>query len=496
MTSKNYKLLEVKLQKIADINYATALLHWDKETYMPKKAAALRSQQLSTLSELGHSLFTEKSTGILLNKLEKENLNETLEANVKRTKEDYDKMIKLPGSFVAESSMLSSKAFHAWIEARKKNDFKIFEDPLDKLISHKRKEADLLGFSDHPYDALLDLYEPGLTVSTLNRLFKNVREQLVPFVAELRSKKQIDTNFLFLKYPSDKQWNFGIDILKNIGYDFDAGRQDISEHPFTINFGSTDVRVTTRIDEYDFSNMTWSCIHEGGHALYEQGLPIDQYGLPCGSAASLSIHESQSRLWENMVGRGKNFWKFHYPKLQKIFPKNLSNISLDHFYKAINHIEPNYIRTEADELHYHFHVMIRYEIEKSIMEGLIKTSDLRDYWNARYKEYLNVDVPSDLEGILQDIHWSHGSFGYFPTYSLGSFYAAQFYEKAKADITNLEKQIESGNSSELLHWLRNNIHAHGRKYLPNELCKQVTGSELSLDPFMDYVKLKYSEIAI
>lgn len=494
MATEKYNILAEKLRKIADINYAAALLHWDKETYMPPKGAENRSRQLSTLSEMGHVLFTEESTGTLLKQLADADLDTDQKINVSRTLEDYNKMTRLPSSFVAESSRLSSEAFHAWIEARKNNNFKLFEPSLDKLIEHKKKEADLLGFKDHPYDALLDIYEPGCTISFLNKLFTDVRARLVPLVAELRSKNQTDNSFLFLQYAHDKQWAFGLDVLRNIGYDFEAGRQDISEHPFTINFGSTDVRVTTRVDEHDFSNMTWSCIHEGGHALYEQGLPAEQYGMPCGSAASLAIHESQSRLWENMVGRGRPFWAYHFPVLQQIFPENLKNINLDQFYKAINHIAPNAIRTEADELHYHFHVMIRFEIEKSILEGKLKTSDLRAYWNAKYKEYLNIEVSSDKEGILQDIHWSHGSFGYFPTYSLGSFYAAQFYEKAKTDIRDLDKMLEEGNCAPLLQWLRSNIHLHGRKYYPNELCKIVTGSELSLEPFMNYVNKKYSSI--
>lgn len=496
MANNKFQELKDKLTRIADINYATAVLHWDKETYMPEKGMANRSRQLSTLSEIAHKLFTEKSTGKLLNELQSASLDETDLINILRTAEDYEKMVKLPGSFVAKSSELSSLAFQAWIEARKMNDFKLYEKDLDNLISHKRKEADLLGFKNHPYDALLDLYEPACTVGFLDNLFQDVKTQLVPLVAALRSKNQVDRSFLYLNYPKDKQWEFGLSILKTMGYDFQAGRQDISEHPFTINFGSTDVRVTTRVDENDFGNMTWSCIHEGGHALYEQGLLAEQYGLPCGSAASLAMHESQSRLWENMVGRGSSFWQYFYPQLKKAFQNNLQSIDNQHFYKSINHIAPNTIRTEADELHYHFHVMIRYEIEKSIMEGTLKTSELKDYWNAKYMEYLNIEVPSDKEGILQDIHWSHGSIGYFPTYSLGSFYAAQFFEKALKDIPNLNVQISKGDCSQLLKWLRENIHQHGRKYLPEELCTKVTGQKLSLEPFMEYIRNKYADICV
>jgi carboxypeptidase Taq len=276
-----------------------------------------------------------------------------------------------------------------------------------------------------------------------------------------------------------------------MGYDFNRGRQDLSPHPFTISFNPYDVRVTTRVDENDFANMTWSCIHEGGHALYEQGLNPDDYGLPVGSAASLAIHESQSRLWENNVGRSKAYWTFQYPKLKKIFPDNLKNVSLDNFYKSINSVKANLIRTEADELHYHLHVMIRYEIEKEIVSTKITAKEVRELWNEKYKEYLGVKVTKDSEGILQDVHWSHGSIGYFPTYSLGSFYAAQFFNRASNDIPTLKSEIEKGNSSSLLHWLRENIHKHGAMYDAEDLCKKVTGEKLNFQYFMEYVKDKY-----
>jgi carboxypeptidase Taq len=279
-----------------------------------------------------------------------------------------------------------------------------------------------------------------------------------------------------------------------MGYDMQAGRQDLSEHPFTTSFNPLDVRVTTRVDENDFGNMTWSCIHEGGHALYEQGLPTDQYGLPCGEATSLGIHESQSRLWENNVGRSLNFWQFRYPELQNTFPGNLRTVSLHDFYKAINKVQPSLIRTEADELTYHFHIMIRYEIEKGLMDGSIDVKELKDIWNKYYQEYLHVKVPDDVHGILQDIHWSHGSFGYFPTYSLGSFYAAQFFAAAQKQVPGLDESIAAGDYQPLLNWLRTNIHPYGRFYTSNELCERVTGKPLEFSAFMEYANKKYSGI--
>src|ERR1700677_4001078 len=299
---------------------------------------------------------------------------------------------------------------------------------------------------------------------------------------------------MYLHYPKDKQWDFGIDLLKQMHYDFAAGRQDISAHPFTTSFNPKDVRVTTRIAEDYLKSMIWSCIHEGGHGLYEQGLPDSEYGLPSGEAVSLGIHESQSRLWENMVGRGLPYWKANMKTLHKYFPENLHQIGPEHFYKAANIVTPSFIRTEADELTYHFHILIRYEIEKALMEGKLQVKDLPAYWNARYKEYLGIKVPNDAEGVLQDIHWSHGSIGYFPTYSLGSFYAAQFYATAKKEIKGLENKIENSNMLPLLEWLREKIHKHGKYYSAEELCKKVTGEKLNFNYFMDYAKDKYSAL--
>ncbi len=493
--SKIYKEYIERMQSIADISYGAALMQWDMETYMPEHAAQRRGGQISTLTSLAHKKFCSSKTGKLLKKCRKfKHLGDDHMVNIIRTLEDYDKAVKLPSKFVAELSEASSKAYMSWIEARQHNDFGLFSSSLQKLIGLKKKEIEYIGYKSHPYDALLDTYEPRCTVDFLDKLFVEVRKELVPFVANIRSKPVIDNSFLHRHYPKDKQWEFGIYILKQMGYDFKSGRQDISEHPFTINFGPEDVRITTRIDENNFANMTWSCIHEGGHALYEQGLPSGEYGLPSGSAASLAIHESQSRFWENMVGRSKDFWVSNYPYLQSIFPENLADVSLDQFYAGINKVQASPIRTESDELHYHFHVMIRYEIEKGIFDESLKLDDLKEYWNAKYKDYLGLDIQSDKEGILQDIHWAHGSFGYFPTYSLGSFYAAQFYKTASLELPTLQKEVKEAHFENLLEWLRSNIHIEGRKYLPHELCKKVTDEDLDFKYFMEYATIKYGEI--
>lgn len=493
MTDYNhYKEL---LQKIADVNNAAGVLNWDQETYMPVNGAEMRAQQLSTLSGISHELATSEGLGTLLNKLSFDSsLNEKQKRNIKRSLKNYNENKKYTTAFVKELSRTISETFQAWQKAKENADFKLYAPQLEKLVRLKREECNLLGYQDHPYDALLDQYEPGAKTADLEILFAAVRSQLVDFIKQIASKPQNSDNFMFQHFEKQKQWEVGMDLLKQMGFDFRSGRQDLSSHPFTTCFSSKDVRVTTRIAENDFHEMIWSCIHEGGHALYEQGLPISEYGLPSGEYISLGIHESQSRLWENNVGRSLNYWKFNYPKLQNVFPDQLKNVSVNDFYKAINIVKPSLIRTSADELTYHTHVMIRFEIEKALIEGSIDVIDLPAEWNKKYKLYLGVDVPDDAKGVLQDIHWSHGSFGYFPTYSLGSFYAAQFYFFAKKEIPQLEKEIENGNLKPLLEWLRQKIHQYGKFYTAEELCVFISGEKLNFSFFMNYAKEKYSEL--
>ncbi len=496
MTDKTYDNYVKEMQRIADLGYATALLNWDKEVNMPSKGAGIRTRQVATLSGLAHERFTGDSFSSIIKELSgrKNDFPQQQKRNIELTAKRHDRATKFSTEFVERNSRAVSEAYMAWLKAREANDYSVFKNALGNLIEIRKEEAEIIGYENHPYEAHLDQFEPGGTVPHLDELFKDVKEQLVKFVKELREKEQVEFEFLHHHYDKDKQWDFGIEVLKLMHYDFDAGRQDLSPHPFTTNFAPTDVRVTTRIHEDNFGSMTWSCIHEGGHALYEQGLPLDQYGLPVGSAVSLGIHESQSRLWENNVGRSLPFWKAHYGLAQKYFPENLGSKTAEQFYKAINKVEPSLIRVESDELNYHFHILIRYEIEKGLMEGTYSVEGLDQVWNAKYKEYLGVEVPDDKRGILQDIHWAYGSIGYFPTYSLGSFYAAQFFRQAEKDIPGLVGQIEEGNTSNLLTWLRENIHRHGSLYSADELCKRITGESLNFKYFMEYAKKKYEGI--
>lgn len=494
MGYQNYK---ERMTKIADISYATALLSWDQETYMPEKGAAFRAQQIATLSTMAHGLATNDELGKILNELNSNapgSLSEKEKRNAARSLKDYNKQKKYSTEFVERLSKTASECFQAWQKAKKENKFSLFAPLLSTMVDLKKQEAELLGYEAHPYNALLDQYEPGATVAALDILFKDVREQLVKFVKQFAGAPQPDDSFMYKHYPKDKQWNFGLELLKQMHYDFEAGRQDISIHPFTTSFNALDVRVTTKILEDNLKSMIWSCIHEGGHGLYEQGLPSADYGLPSGEAISLGVHESQSRLWENNVGRSLPYWKANYKSLQNLYPENLGKVSLEQFYRAMNRVEPSFIRIEADELTYHFHILVRYNVEKKLIGGEITVKELPEYWNACYKEYLGIDVPSDDKGVLQDIHWSHGSFGYFPTYSLGSFYAAQFFHRANLEIKGLEKLIEQGNLLPLLQWLREKIHRHGKFYSAEELCTQVTGEKLNFKYFMDYAKNKYSAI--
>ena len=488
----NYNQYKSYLQKIADIKYASAVLQWDQETYLPKKGNDGRGRQIATLNELAHEQFTDSKLGDLMNELLLSGkLGDHEKRNVTLSLEDYNKSKKLPSKFVRRMSETVNKSFHAWVQARRENKYGIFEGPLQEIIELKKQEADFLGYENHPYNALMNDYDKGLTTTIVDKLFSDLQPQLSKILNQITEQPQSDDSFLYQHFNKTTQWDTGIEILKRMHFDFDAGRQDISEHPFTTNFSSKDVRVTTRVAENDFGNMLWSCIHEGGHALYEQGLPDNEYGMPLGEYCSLSIHESQSRLWENCIGRGKAFWQYNYKLLQENFPVQFKNIIIDEFYNAINKVQPSLIRTEADEVTYHFHIMIRYEIEKLLIDGSITAKDIPSYWNEQYKKYLGITVPNDLQGCLQDVHWSHGSFGYFATYSIGSLYAAQFYSTIKNLYPNIDEEVSLGKTLKIWNWLKKNIYSYGRYYSSEDLCKHATGESLRSNYFIDYLQNKY-----
>ena len=484
-----------RMQKIADVKFSAAVLQWDQETYLPPKGVESRARQLATLTEIAHEWFIHPQFGQILEELHsRQDLADDQQRNVALSLEDYNKQKKFTPAFVRRLSEASSRCFHSWLQARTANSFAIYSPELENMVQLKKEEADLAGYEQHPYNALLDQYEKGATVSLLDKVFNEVRQPLKDLLDRIGACPSVDDGFLRGDYPKQQQWDFGMSLIRQLGFDFDAGRQDLSEHPFTTNFNNRDVRITTRIDEHDFRNMTWSCIHETGHALYEQGLPSEYYGLPLGEYASLSIHESQSRLWENNIGRSLSWWQTIYPRLRAVFPQQLNTVSPEQFYKAINKVQPSLIRTEADEVSYHFHVMIRYQLEKQLIDGNLAVAGIPAWWNEHYRNWLGVTVPDDKKGCLQDVHWSHGSFGYFPTYSLGSFYAAQLFAAAKDHVPSLEQSIGSGDTTPLLCWLRENIHRWGRRYTSEELCRKATGKTLEISYFLTYLLDKYNNI--
>jgi carboxypeptidase Taq len=494
-TKQLYEEYREHMRRLADIRAALALMQWDQETYLPAKGAGFRAQQIATLSETAHELATSNKLGSLLETLENASgLNEKEMKNISLNTEDFARQKKYPAAFVRKMSETVSKSFNAWNLAKKGNRFSLFEKELAELVVLKKEETEILGYADHPYDALMDEFEKGCTVKLVDKIFGNMLPKLREILEKIQVAMTPEDSFLFKSFDKKKQWDFGMRIIAELGFDFEAGRQDLSSHPFSTSFNKYDVRITTRIDEHDFSSMLFSCIHETGHALYEQGLPESEYGLPSGEFASLGIHESQSRLWENHVGRSRAFWKFHYPLAVEEFPESFKGISEETFYKAVNKVTPSLIRTESDELTYHFHVMIRYEIEKMLITGDLKTADIPACWNEKYKKWLGVDVPDDQRGCLQDVHWSHGSFGYFPTYSLGSFYAAQFFASASKNDLQMQDKMEKGNTTGLLQWLKQRIHASGRIWNSEEICKKATGEPLNVQFFLDYLLDKYGKI--
>ncbi|MEI8279580.1 MAG: carboxypeptidase M32 [Bacteroidota bacterium] len=499
MSHKNSRDLYLEYQTISrkatDLQFASAILGWDQEVYMPAKGFPYRGRQLATLASQAHELMTsDKYQSVLQELVTRKDLRGDEQINVRLSLEDLEKNKKLTPEFIEAITTQSSFSYDAWIQARSKNNYSIYAPQLEKMVALKRQQADMYGYEHHPYDALMDEYEKGATVAMLEPVFTMVKEQLPCLLKKIEDAQQVNDAFFDQYYPKQQQWDFSIEVLKKMGYDFEAGRQDISEHPFTTSFAPTDVRITTRVDEHNFASLLWSSIHEGGHALYEQGLPEKEYGMPICNATSLSIHESQSRLWENCIGRGLSFWKYFYPILQKSFPDALGKVTTENFFKGMNKVMPSLIRTEADEVTYHFHVMIRYEIEKSLIDGSLQFKDLRDAWNSMYKKYLGITPVDDKTGVLQDVHWCHGSFGYFPTYSLGSFYAAQFFEHAKKEMPTLIQEIEQGQLGNLLLWLRVKVHQHGRRYRSEELCNRITGRGLDFSSFMHYVNDKYAHV--
>ena len=492
-----YEELLERLKDIDLVNQIGGLLGWDQEVLMPPKAAKLRAEQLSWVSKTGHEKLTHPRIGELLNILEQEeNLNETQKGNIRLTRDSYNKATKLPTEFVAEMAKHKSKSQISWTEARAKNDFSLFRDDLVKMVEMSRKKADYLGFQEVRYDALLDLYESGLTVSKVDPLFAELRNNVAPLVKKVVENGKIPE----MSWVHDNNWNkegqekLSQSISESIGFDFSAGRRDASTHPFCGGPNPDDVRWTTRYDESDPFGSLYGSMHETGHGLYEQGRPRDLDFQPAGSANGLGIHESQSRLWENQVGRSKEFCEWALPLWKKYFPKQMENVSAEDLWRSVNFIEPSLIRVEADEATYNLHIMIRYEIEKMLIAGEIEVDDLPDIWDDMYEEYLGIRAPNRTLGVLQDIHWSFGAFGYFPTYTLGNLYSAQLLTAARKKLPNHDEDMRAGNFTPLLQWMRENVHTRGSILTPAELIEEATGHPPSPNDFVEYLREKVERL--
>lgn len=500
MKNELFEQFRKRLVEFGHFGSASALLHWDQETYMPKGGNAMRSQTISFFHQYLHDLFLASEFVSMLKELKARldagALNEDQGVIVREVWRDYEREVKLPSDFVKElSHVIHDEGIPNWMKAREESRFEIFLPTLKKLVELKRKEARFLGFQDVPYDPLLDNHEPYATTKEVERVLGELKDFLVPFLQKiLQSSLQTDVRVIQGHFPIEKQKVFAETVIREMGYDMDRGRMDVTVHPFSTMFNPYDCRITTRYYEDNLFECLRCAIHESGHAIYNQGLPAEHFGTPLAEANMVGIHESQSRLWEYVVGHAIPFWRYFYPKLQSSFPEPFQNIAFDDFYRVINKVSSGFIRVEADEVTYNLHIILRFELEQALIDGSLEVEDLPKAWNMKMKEYLGLDVPNDAQGVLQDIHWSYGAFGYFPTYALGNLYSAQIYEAVKRTVPDVEKKIVIGDFKPLLGWLRENIHWHGRRYAPLELIKRATGEEFTSKYFVQYLAKKYGEI--
>ncbi|ELZ29772.1 carboxypeptidase Taq [Halogeometricum pallidum JCM 14848] len=489
------ELLET-YKRVSNVQNSAGLLSWDQQVMMPEGGNPARSQQLSTLSSLAHELLTDDEVGERLDELEDADLTDERAAVVREIRRKYDRAVSVPSELVEEISTASSEALPAWEEAKAEDDFSTFAPHLEKHIELKREYAEHIDPEKDPYEVLFEDFEPCLPLEQAESILEELRDTLVPMIERIRESGDDIATGAFTKegeYPEAAQEELCRDVLSTLGYPWERGRLDTSSHPFSSGT-MFDARVTTRFDESDPLGSLLSTVHEFGHATYNLGLPDEHYATPLGESRDLSVHESQSRLWENHVGRSKAFWNVLLPAFKEQFPK-AEDVTLEEAYEAANQVyEDNLIRVEADELTYHLHIIVRFEIERALIAGDIDVEEVPEVWNDKYEEYLGVRPETDSEGCLQDIHWSHGNFGYFPTYSLGSVMAAQLYDAAEADIDDLEGRIEEGDFEPLHEWLTENVHRHGARYETNDLVAQATGEDFTADAFTDYVTEKYGDL--
>ncbi len=497
--SESLHKFKARCAMISRLGQAAGLLGWDQQTYMPSGAAMARAEQMAALGQFLHELSTSEETGNLLVKAEADTAGQPDDSDEVRMlrvfRRAFDKATKLPTELVAEIARHASIGQDIWARARHANDFVAFAPALEKMLDLTRQSAGYLGYKDHLYDALIDNYEPGTTTADVAAMFAELKPDLVALThAIAHSKRPVDDSNVHGDFPTEQQKALTLAVVAAVGYDLTRGRQDIAEHPFCSNFSRDDVRITTRFDPKFLNQALYASLHEAGHAMYEQGSPAVYEATSLAGGASLGVHESQSRLWENQVGRSRGFCRWVFPQLQTHFPDALAHSDAETFYRAVNKVTPSLIRVEADEVTYNLHTMLRFELECDLLTGKLAVADLPAAWNAKMESYLGVTPPTNADGVLQDVHWSCGLIGYFPTYSIGNLLSAQLWEAAKTALPDLDAQIERGEFAALLGWLRTNVHAYGSKYLPKELVLKATGKPLSARAYVTYLTTKYSDI--
>jgi carboxypeptidase Taq len=492
-----YEELIHRFKEYSVLSSCASVLGWDERTYMPRRGSSHRAEQMALLARLGHEMLTAPQIGSLLTEVEDAALVKDKDSpaavNVREIRRVYDRAVKLPKELVEELARVTTRAQQVWQEARQANDFAAFQPWLEKVVHLKRQEAAAIGYKEAPYDALLDEYEPGATTAEITCVFADLRVELAPLVGAIQATgRKPPKEILEREYPVPQQERFGQAAAAAIGFDFEAGRLDVTTHPFCSGMGPGDCRITTRYNPQHFNDAFFGILHEAGHALYEQGLDPVQFGTPLGSAVSLGIHESQSRLWENQVGRSAPFWEHFFPKAREVFPQALGDVSLHNFVFAINDVRPSFIRVEADEATYNMHIILRFELEQALVRGDLKPADVPGAWDEKFEKSFQLKPPTAALGCLQDIHWSMGGIGYFPTYTLGNLYAAQFMDQARQDLGDLDGDFRRGEFGRLKGWLNEKIHRPGQRYRPTELCRRVTGKPLSHKPLLNYLRNKYA----
>jgi len=496
---KKLEKLKIRLAEVDDLQMAAALLNWDQHTYMPPGGARARGRQLATLAQIAQEKFIDPAVGRLLDDLRpyEEGLPYGSDdaSFIRVARRDYELATKVPPKFLAEFNVHASESYHVWTEARMNDDFARVVPFLEKTLEMSRKFADFFPGYDHIADPLINAADFGVKASFIRKVFADLRAHLVPIVKAITSQQAADDSFLHARFPERRQLKFAEEVVRRIGYDFSRGRIDKTHHPFMTKFSLGDVRITTRVKEKFFGEALFSNIHEAGHALYEQGIDKTYEGTPLGVGTSSGVHESQSRTWENLVGRSRDFWEFFYPRLQKEFTARLQHVSFDRFYRAINKVERSLIRTDADEVTYNLHVMLRFDFELTLLEGTLAVRDLPEAWRERFRQDFGIVPSNDRDGAMQDVHWFGGTIGgAFQCYTLGNILSAQFFSTALKAHPEIPSEMREGKFATLHGWLSENIYRHGRKFTMDEIVERVTGGPLSIEPYIRYLERKYGEL--